>query len=249
MAKKKGRHRKGKGKRGSKACPWMDSSGTSHAESDESEEIADDDDEDILKFDDNDDEFACEDIEPEVEPVVLKRARTVRKAKSISDSSDDSGEEAVDEACKRCSKADHPEWILLCDRCDSGFHTSCLIPPLMLIPDGDWFCPPCENVMLIERLELELAVVTQLLQQKEKEELKKQRLKYVSVCVDNIISSSLPNGQLSGQDGHDPDSDNAPDQIDANRSRRKKRANFSEDESGESSENDDEGDGEDELRL
>ncbi len=36
--------------------------------------------------------------------------------------------------------------ILLCDKCDAGYHTACLRPPLMIIPDGDWFCPPCEHV-------------------------------------------------------------------------------------------------------
>lgn len=36
--------------------------------------------------------------------------------------------------------------ILLCDSCDSGYHTACLRPPLMVIPDGEWFCPPCQHV-------------------------------------------------------------------------------------------------------
>ncbi|KAL1425473.1 hypothetical protein MTO96_019137 [Rhipicephalus appendiculatus] len=42
------------------------------------------------------------------------------------------------------------KWILLCDVCDAGYHTSCLKPALMIIPDGDWFCPPrklCEKLM------------------------------------------------------------------------------------------------------
>lgn len=38
--------------------------------------------------------------------------------------------------------------ILLCDKCDSGFHTACLRPPLMAIPDGNWFCPKCEHVSI-----------------------------------------------------------------------------------------------------
>ena len=36
--------------------------------------------------------------------------------------------------------------LLLCDKCDDGYHTACLRPPLMIVPDGDWFCPPCEHV-------------------------------------------------------------------------------------------------------
>lgn len=54
-------------------------------------------------------------------------------------------EEAVladdDEPCKKCGLPNHPELILLCDSCDSGYHTACLRPPLMIIPDGEWFCP------------------------------------------------------------------------------------------------------------
>ena len=41
-----------------------------------------------------------------------------------------------------------PFQILLCDKCDAGFHTACLRPPLMIIPDGDWYCPTCEHVRL-----------------------------------------------------------------------------------------------------
>nr|GMD14086.1 increased DNA methylation 1 [Ipomoea batatas] len=31
--------------------------------------------------------------------------------------------------------------LILCDRCPSSFHTSCL--GMKVIPDGDWFCPSC----------------------------------------------------------------------------------------------------------
>lgn len=72
---KKKRHKKRK--KGGKNNPW-DSSDSSKVSSSESEEVEEED--DVLKFDDNDDdEFACEDLEPDTEPVVLKRARTVRK--------------------------------------------------------------------------------------------------------------------------------------------------------------------------
>jgi remodeling and spacing factor 1 len=57
-----------------------------------------------------------------------------------------------DYPCKKCGEADHPEWILLCDKCDSGWHASCLRPPLMIIPEGDWFCPPCHHLILVARL-------------------------------------------------------------------------------------------------
>ena len=35
--------------------------------------------------------------------------------------------------------------MLLCDGCDKGFHTYCVDPPIEVIPEGDWFCPECEE--------------------------------------------------------------------------------------------------------
>ena len=38
--------------------------------------------------------------------------------------------------------------MLLCDgeggTCTAAYHTYCLTPPLLSLPKGDWFCPPCE---------------------------------------------------------------------------------------------------------
>ncbi len=37
-------------------------------------------------------------------------------------------------------------WILLCDGlgCKNAYHTLCLEPPLLAVPEGDWLCPLCE---------------------------------------------------------------------------------------------------------
>lgn len=78
----------------------------------------------------------------------VKRARTVRKEDASEDEDDN-----PDHACQKCTKTDHPEWILLCDTCDKGYHCSCLKPVLFLIPEGDWFCPTCQHAQLIEQLE------------------------------------------------------------------------------------------------
>jgi len=65
---------------------------------------------------------------------------TKQKAESLSESAEEEEEEEEDEdfACKKCSTSDHPEWILLCDKCDDGWHASCLRPALMVIPEGNW---------------------------------------------------------------------------------------------------------------
>ncbi|RWS07504.1 remodeling and spacing factor 1-like isoform X2 [Dinothrombium tinctorium] len=188
-----------------RAYPWDTESSVSSESSEESE--VEEEEEEVLKFDDNEDEFACEDIEPDDEPVVMKRARTVKKIRSDSESEEQSEEENDDTPCRRCGKYDHPEWILLCDSCDSGYHTACLNPPLMLIPDGDWYCPPCENVSnfninifnkiqmksylqqkaLMQRLQDEYTNLVKMLEKREREEMRKQRLKFVAINVDNIL--------------------------------------------------------------
>ena len=33
--------------------------------------------------------------------------------------------------------------MLLCDGCDKGYHTKCLVPPLLQVPEGEWLCAVC----------------------------------------------------------------------------------------------------------
>jgi len=51
-----------------------------------------------------------------------------------------------DEFCRVCGKADNDSALLLCDgqggRCNAPYHYYCV--GLECVPDGDWFCPPCE---------------------------------------------------------------------------------------------------------
>ncbi|CAN6448676.1 unnamed protein product [Victoria cruziana] len=45
--------------------------------------------------------------------------------------------------CKVCGIDKDDESVLLCDTCDSEYHTYCLSPPLARIPEGNWYCPSC----------------------------------------------------------------------------------------------------------
>ncbi|XP_072466856.1 remodeling and spacing factor 1 isoform X1 [Notamacropus eugenii] len=105
-------------------------------------------------------------------------------------------EEAVpaddDEPCKKCGLPNHPELILLCDSCDGGYHTACLRPPLMIIPDGEWFCPPCQHKLLCEKLEEQLQDLDVALKKKERAERRKERLVYVGISIENIIPPQEP---------------------------------------------------------
>ncbi|XP_017099143.2 microtubule-associated protein futsch [Drosophila bipectinata] len=116
----------------------------------------------------SDHEFSPEsELEDESQVVPMKRARTVRK-ENADDQSDD-----AEEACQKCGKSDHPEWILLCDTpaCNKGYHCSCLSPVLFYIPEGDWHCPPCQQEQLIAALERQLQQFDSMVAQKEQERL------------------------------------------------------------------------------
>jgi hypothetical protein len=60
--------------------------------------------------------------------------------------------------CEVCGGSDREDLILLCDgkNCNLEFHTFCLRPPIVEIPEGDWFCPLCSdtgtNTDLIEKV-------------------------------------------------------------------------------------------------
>ncbi|CAL4060724.1 unnamed protein product, partial [Meganyctiphanes norvegica] len=47
--------------------------------------------------------------------------------------------------CQFCHSGDHEEKLLLCDGCDKGYHTHCFKPPMVNIPEGDWYCYECVN--------------------------------------------------------------------------------------------------------
>ncbi|KAH8269353.1 hypothetical protein KR018_007069 [Drosophila ironensis] len=114
----------------------------------------------------SDHEFSPEsELEDESQVVPMKRARTVRKENA------DEEEDDAEEACQKCGKSDHPEWILLCDTpaCNKGYHCSCLSPVLFYIPEGDWHCPPCQQEQLIAALERQLEKFDSLVAQKQQE--------------------------------------------------------------------------------
>ncbi|XP_023771165.1 methyl-CpG-binding domain-containing protein 9 [Lactuca sativa] len=50
-----------------------------------------------------------------------------------------------DGVCKVCGMDKDDDSVLLCDKCDSEYHTYCLDPPLARIPDGNWYCPSCKS--------------------------------------------------------------------------------------------------------
>ncbi|XP_059625436.1 histone-lysine N-methyltransferase ATXR6 [Cornus florida] len=51
----------------------------------------------------------------------------------------------TDTCCERCGSGDFADELLLCDKCDRGFHLFCIRPILVSVPKGSWFCSSCSN--------------------------------------------------------------------------------------------------------
>ncbi|KAJ3157751.1 hypothetical protein HDU89_000129 [Geranomyces variabilis] len=47
------------------------------------------------------------------------------------------------ELCEICGGGENDEQMLLCDGCNRGYHLYCFDPPMVAIPNTDWFCPDC----------------------------------------------------------------------------------------------------------
>lgn len=47
--------------------------------------------------------------------------------------------------CEACGRTEDADVMLLCDKCNKGFHMFCLQPPLDEVPDDDWFCIKCST--------------------------------------------------------------------------------------------------------
>ncbi|XP_022737685.1 histone-lysine N-methyltransferase ATXR6-like [Durio zibethinus] len=59
---------------------------------------------------------------------------------------DEDGFDCDDVCCERCGSGDFGSKLLLCDKCDKGYHLFCLRPILVSVPKCSWFCPSCSNI-------------------------------------------------------------------------------------------------------
>ena len=48
-----------------------------------------------------------------------------------------------DVRCEECGSGDRDDELLLCDKCDKGFHMKCVSPIVVRVPIGSWLCPKC----------------------------------------------------------------------------------------------------------
>ncbi|XP_024017767.1 probable Histone-lysine N-methyltransferase ATXR5 isoform X2 [Morus notabilis] len=47
--------------------------------------------------------------------------------------------------CEQCGSGEKADELLLCDKCDRGFHLNCLRPIVARVPIGCWLCPSCSG--------------------------------------------------------------------------------------------------------
>ena len=74
-------------------------------------------------------------------------------AGSAFDSATDEIDLTEDTACETCRKTDDADDMLVCARCDRGYHSQCLSPRLSTAPKGDWLCTSCHGSKLQASLE------------------------------------------------------------------------------------------------
>ncbi|PKU70303.1 probable Histone-lysine N-methyltransferase ATXR5 isoform X1 [Dendrobium catenatum] len=53
--------------------------------------------------------------------------------------------------CEQCRSGEREDELVLCDRCDMGYHLYCLRPIAVRVPVGPWFCPSCTGGRTVRR--------------------------------------------------------------------------------------------------
>ncbi|XP_041858802.1 PHD and RING finger domain-containing protein 1-like isoform X1 [Melanotaenia boesemani] len=70
------------------------------------------------------------------------------KVKTQRKDADEEEEESSAVICEECGRSDRRDRMLMCIRCDSGYHMDCLTPSFNTGPEGDWTCPECAVIPL-----------------------------------------------------------------------------------------------------
>jgi remodeling and spacing factor 1 len=73
----------------------------------------------------------------------------------------------------------------------TGCHTSCLKPEVHLVPEGAWFCPPCAHKHLVTALTSTLKELDRSVRKMQNQELRRQRLAYVGISLDNTLPARV----------------------------------------------------------
>ena len=79
--------------------------------------------------------------------------------------------------CSICGQntEDDDDKLLICDRCNEGFHIFCLVPPLTEIPREAWYCDKCRAIVQEERDEKKPSINPAEMNKRLYEYIKKKR--------------------------------------------------------------------------
>ncbi|XP_059927409.1 PHD and RING finger domain-containing protein 1-like isoform X1 [Gadus macrocephalus] len=69
--------------------------------------------------------------------------KEIRVQRRRPDDDDGDGSERVAVNCEACGRSDRSHLLLVCTRCDSGYHVNCLTPQVSRPPGAVWSCPDC----------------------------------------------------------------------------------------------------------
>ncbi|CAA2934213.1 probable Histone-lysine N-methyltransferase ATXR5 [Olea europaea subsp. europaea] len=71
--------------------------------------------------------------------------KVAKRVVLVDNEESDDGDYDTRVACDQCGSGERAEELLLCDKCDKGYHMLCLRPIVVRVPIGLWFCPACSN--------------------------------------------------------------------------------------------------------
>ncbi|XP_022844634.1 probable Histone-lysine N-methyltransferase ATXR5 [Olea europaea var. sylvestris] len=71
--------------------------------------------------------------------------KVAKRVVLVENEESDDGDYYTRVACDQCGSGERAEELLLCDKCDKGYHMLCLRPIVVRVPIGPWFCPECSD--------------------------------------------------------------------------------------------------------
>ncbi|KAB5556388.1 hypothetical protein DKX38_007297 [Salix brachista] len=85
-------------------------------------------------------------------------------------------EDYGDVNCEQCRSGERSEELLLCDKCDKGFHMKCLRPIVVRVPIGSWICNKCsgDGQRRVRRLSQRKIIDFFRIQKSKKDDIKKK---------------------------------------------------------------------------
>jgi len=122
-----------------------------------------------------------------------RKSRSKKKIEEVIPSDEQStGDESEqeDDGCARCYSNNQSDLVILCDSCDAAYHSLCLRPPVTDIPEGDWFCPFCQQLQLVDKLQQRLNELRAKFRARERKMDRSKRLVFYGINDNNILGQN-----------------------------------------------------------